>query len=607
MQEIIYGNFNYEVVNAIKRVITLDESKPLYVYGPSGAGKSFLMGKMSKKYPGKSQVLNLRDFKKSEPPKCFGYDLLILEDINTISSKSTPSDKIFDLLNYYIKNKKQIVFTSNCTPSRLKLPKEVISEIKKGVVVSIKKFDKSSKRKVLSTLGKDLSPEILDRLMGDNIKTISQAIKAVEKLEEIVYILREEREEEETLKIFESPKETDEFSSLLDEVAESLPEEIEEKEGEKAIRDKYRAKMYVWEMKGFNTNRIKKIIEEPINHIVGEFILTCEFVSFTSDIQQLVDLQKRYGLLDVKALSDNLLINEEEIEEIEKALFDPDRLEWVNMRINELEMIQEKNEEEVYDIETRKEKRELFKETEKPVEMKIEARNLVKIYNRKRVVDDVNLELCRGEVVGLLGPNGAGKSTTFYMITGFIKPESGSIYLNEKDITSKPMHKRAQLGIGYLPQEASIFRGLSVENNLMAMLEILIEDPQKRKNKFNELVKEFKLSSLLGRTADKLSGGERRRVEIARALIPNPKFLLLDEPFTGIDPITREELQEMVLVLKKKHIGVLITDHNVRETLQITDRAYLMFDGKIILKGKPEELTLNKRAKKLYLGKKFKL
>ncbi len=239
--------------------------------------------------------------------------------------------------------------------------------------------------------------------------------------------------------------------------------------------------------------------------------------------------------------------------------------------------------------------------------MKLRAENLIKKYNRKIVVDEVKIEVEEGEIVGLLGPNGAGKTTTFYMITGFIKPESGDIYLDSAEITKEPMHKRAKLGIGYLPQEASIFRGLSVENNLMAMLEILITDPQERKKRFNELVKEFKLSSLLERNANKLSGGERRRVEIARALTSNPKFLLLDEPFTGIDPITREELQEMVLVLKKKNIGILITDHNVRETLQITDRAYLMFDGKIILKGKADDLISNKTAKKLYLGKKFKL
>ncbi len=239
--------------------------------------------------------------------------------------------------------------------------------------------------------------------------------------------------------------------------------------------------------------------------------------------------------------------------------------------------------------------------------MKLKAENLIKRYNKKTVVDRVNIEVKEGEIVGLLGPNGAGKTTTFYMITGFIKPEEGDIYLDNEKITKKPMHKRAKLGIGYLPQEASIFRGLSVENNLMAVLEILIQNPAIRKKRFDELVAEFRLSSLLDRNANKLSGGERRRVEIARALTSDPKFLLLDEPFTGIDPITREELQEIVLVLKEKNIGILITDHNVRETLQITDRAYLMFDGQIIVEGKAGDLISNKIAKKLYLGSKFRL
>jgi lipopolysaccharide export system ATP-binding protein len=607
MQEIIYGSFNNEVVNAIKRVITLDESKPLYIYGPQGAGKSYFMKVLSKRYPGTSRVLELSNLKNFKIPEYFGYDLLILEDVNNISSKSLQSDKIFDLFNYLVEDKKQIVFTSNCTPSRLKLPKKFISEIKKGIVVSIKKFDQASKRKVLNTLGKGLSPEILERLMNDNIKTISQAIEAIERLKEIVYLLREEKKEKETLKILEYNEDKDEFDGLLDEVAENLSEELDELEREKAIRDKYRAKIYIWEMKGFNTSRMKKIIEEPINQVIGEFILVCEFDSFTSDIQQLVALQKRYGFLDVETLLDNSLINEEEIGEIEKALFDPDKVEWVHEHINELEKKQEEYKQETYDIKTIKEEEKLFNEEEKPVEMKIESRNLVKIYNRKRVVDDVSIELRRSEIVGLLGPNGAGKSTTFYMMTGFIKPESGSIYLNEEDITNKPMHERAHLGIGYLPQEASIFRGLSVEDNLMSILEILIEDSAELKKRFNELVEEFKLYSLLERNANKLSGGERRRVEIARALTSKPYFLLLDEPFTGIDPITREELQEMILALKKKNIGILITDHNVRETLQVTDRAYLMFDGKIILKGKADDLISNEKAKELYLGKKFRL
>jgi lipopolysaccharide export system ATP-binding protein len=629
MQEIIYGNFNYEVVYAIKRVITLEETKPLYVYGPAGAGKSFLMDKMSKTYPGKSQILESSDIKKSKTTKWRGCDLLILEDINTISSRTSPSKKLSELLNYFVKDKKQIVFTGTCAPSRLKLPKKVISEIKKGVVVSIKKFDMPSRRKALSVLGKDLSPEIINRLMGDNIKTIGQAIKAVEKVRDLVYILKEEKEVQETVKILESAGVTDELLSPVQEVAENLPEEFEgaddelssltqelserfleemdRYEEEKTIRDKYRAKIYIWEMEGFNTNRIKKIIEEPIDPIIGEFFLTCEFASFTSEVEQLLYLQERYHLLDDKKLLDNSLINKEEIEEIEKALFDPDRVEWVEARIDELEMKQEGKEVKVYDRKTTKEPKKLVGEEEKPIEMKIESRNLVKIYNRKRVVDEVNLELRRSEIVGLLGPNGAGKSTTFYMITGFIRPESGAIYLNEEDITNKPMHERAKLGIGYLPQEASIFRGLSVEDNLVTILEVLVKDPKEREERFNELVEEFKLSPLLERNANKLSGGERRRVEIARALTSKPNFLLLDEPFTGIDPITREELQEMVLALKEKNIGILITDHNVRETLEITDRAYLMFDGKIILKGKADDLISNKKAKELYLGSKFKL
>jgi lipopolysaccharide export system ATP-binding protein len=610
MQELIYGNFNNEVVHAIKSVITSKEHKPLYIYGPAGAGKSFLIERMSKKYPGKSQVLKSSDLKKSKTAEYKGFDLLILEDVNTISSRTSPGKKLSELLNHFIKNKKQIVFTANCAPSRLKLSKKVVSEIKKGIVASIKKFDQSSKRKVLLTLGRDLSPEILERLMGDNIKTISQAIKAVEKVRELLHLLKEKKKEEETLKILESPVETPEknaeINTLLDEVTAGFPGEVGEWEGEKAIRDKYMAQMYIWEMQGFNTNRMKKIIEEPINQVVGEFMVTCEFVSFTSDIERLFGLKKRYELLDIEALLGRSLINEEEIEEIGKALYDPDRVEWVDRRINELEMKQKKREK-VYDIGTKEEEKNLSGKAEKPVEMKIESKNLVKIYNKKRVVDDVNLELRRSEIVGLLGPNGAGKSTTFYMITGFIKPESGSIYLKDEDITNKPMHERAKLGIGYLPQEPSIFRGLSVEDNLMSIIEALIKDPEERKERFDELVEEFRLSSLLERDANKLSGGERRRVEIARALTSSPKFLLLDEPFTGIDPITREELQEIVLALRKKDIGILITDHNVRETLQITDRAYLMFDGKIILKGKADDLISNKKAKELYLGSKFKL
>lgn len=610
MQVLIYGNFNNEVVNAIKDVITSKEHKPLYVYGPAGMGKSFLMDRMHKKYPGRSKVLKSSDIKKSKMAEWTDFDLLIVEDINTVSSRTPPSKKISELLKYFTENKKQIVFTANCTPSRLKLSKKFISEIKKGVVVSIKKFDAPSKRKVLSTLGKDLSPEILDRLMGDNIKTISQAIKAVEKVREILNILKEERKKEETLKMFESPEESDEFDILTQELSENFLEEMDKSKEDKTIRDKYRSRIYIWEMEGFNTDRVKKVIEDPIDPIIGEFFLACEFTTFDSEVKQLLYLQERYRLIDVETLLGKSLVSEEELDEIEEALFDPDRVEWVKVRINELEMKlggKEKKKVKVHDMKTKDEEEKLFSEAEKPTEMKIIASHLVKIYNRKRVVDGVTLELDKSEIVGLLGPNGAGKSTTFYMITGFIKPEAGSIYLNDEDITNKPMHERAHLGIGYLPQEASIFRGLSVENNLMSIIEVLIKSPEERKKRFDELVEEFRLSPLLDRNANKLSGGERRRVEIARALTSSPKFLLLDEPFTGIDPITREELQEIVLALKKKNIGILITDHNVRETLQITDRAYLMYDGKIILKGKAEDLISNEKAKKLYLGEKFRL
>ena len=239
--------------------------------------------------------------------------------------------------------------------------------------------------------------------------------------------------------------------------------------------------------------------------------------------------------------------------------------------------------------------------------MKLEARNLVKSYHKRRVVNNVNIELEEGEIIGLLGPNGAGKTTTFYMIIGFIKPESGTIHLDRIDITNKPMHKRAQLGIGYLPQEPSIFRGLNVYGNLMGVLEVLIKDPKERKNRFDKLANEFKLEPLFNTLGYKLSGGERRRVEIARALTSDPKYLLLDEPFTGIDPITREELQNMILDLQKKNIGILITDHNVRETLEITNRAYLMYDGEILIRGNAKELIENETAKKLYLGERFSL
>jgi len=235
------------------------------------------------------------------------------------------------------------------------------------------------------------------------------------------------------------------------------------------------------------------------------------------------------------------------------------------------------------------------------------TKELTKFFGRRLVVDRVNLEINEGEVVGLLGPNGAGKTTTFNMIVGLLRPNSGSIFLDELDITELPMYKRARRGISFLCQEPSVFRKLRVDENLIAIYEILGFDRRTAEEKTDELLKYFNLLQLKKQKAYTLSGGERRRVEIARALITNPKFLLLDEPFTGIDPISRAELQELILNLKKKGIGILISDHNVRETLEITDRAYLIYDAEVLLSGDAETLINDPKTRQLYLGEKFRI
>ncbi len=239
--------------------------------------------------------------------------------------------------------------------------------------------------------------------------------------------------------------------------------------------------------------------------------------------------------------------------------------------------------------------------------MKLRAEKLVKIYAKRRVVNDVDIEVSQGEIVGLLGPNGAGKTTTFYMITGMIAPSSGRISLEDREITRYPMYKRARLGIGYLAQEASIFRQLTVAENIMAILETLPLSRKERKERLLELLDELSIAHLAKSKAYTLSGGERRRLEITRSLVTNPKFILLDEPFAGVDPIAVEDIQSIVHGLKDKGIGVLITDHNVHETLSITDRAYLLFEGNILLSGTAEHLANDPEARKLYLGDKFKL
>ena len=238
---------------------------------------------------------------------------------------------------------------------------------------------------------------------------------------------------------------------------------------------------------------------------------------------------------------------------------------------------------------------------------KLEANNLVKIYHSKRVVDRVTVDVKQGEIVGLLGPNGAGKTTTFYMITGMIRPRSGRIYYDGKDITNLPMYKRARMGIGYLCQEPSVFRKLTVKENILAILETMGLDKQEQNKRLELLLKELSIDRLADQKADTLSGGERRRVEITRALVTRPKFILLDEPFAGIDPIAVEDIQNIVRHLKDKGIGVLITDHNVHETLSITDRSYLLFQGKILKSGTSQFLANDEEARKIYLGRQFRL
>jgi lipopolysaccharide export system ATP-binding protein len=239
--------------------------------------------------------------------------------------------------------------------------------------------------------------------------------------------------------------------------------------------------------------------------------------------------------------------------------------------------------------------------------MNLRADHIVKRYKRRTVVAGVSVEVRQGEIVGLLGPNGAGKTTSFYMITGLVKPNEGRVYLDSTDITLLPMYKRAQLGIGYLPQEASVFRKLSVEDNIKAILEMTKLTKAEQHRKLESLLDEFSLQHVRTNMGDVLSGGERRRTEIARSLATEPKFILLDEPFAGVDPIAVEDIQGIVAQLKQRNIGVLITDHNVQETLSITDRAYLLFEGKILKQGTAEELAADEQVRKVYLGQNFVL
>lgn len=239
--------------------------------------------------------------------------------------------------------------------------------------------------------------------------------------------------------------------------------------------------------------------------------------------------------------------------------------------------------------------------------IKLSAQNLCKSYKKRQVVDNVSLEVNKGEIVGLLGPNGAGKTTTFYMITGIIQPNAGNVFCDNIDVTDFPMYKRANMGIGYLAQEPSIFRNLTVEENIAAVLELKSISKPDQKEVIDKLMEEFKLTHVRKSLGYSLSGGERRRVEIARTIANNPSFILLDEPFAGVDPIAVEDIQQIIRYLKERGLGILITDHSVRETLRITEKAYIMANGKVLISGTPQEIAENETAKRIYLGEKFKL
>jgi lipopolysaccharide export system ATP-binding protein len=244
---------------------------------------------------------------------------------------------------------------------------------------------------------------------------------------------------------------------------------------------------------------------------------------------------------------------------------------------------------------------------QEPERLVLRTEGLIKRYGKRTVVNEVSFDVKQGEIVGLLGPNGAGKTTSFYMTTGLVVPNGGHIYLGDEDVTTYPVYKRARAGIGYLAQEASVFRKMSVEDNIMSVLEMTDKTRQQRIDKLESLIKEFRLQKVRKNSGDRLSGGERRRTEIARCLAIEPKFIMLDEPFAGVDPIAVEDIQQIVWQLKYRNIGILITDHNVHETLNITDRAYLLFEGRILFKGTPDELAVNPIVKEKYLGSNFVL
>lgn len=330
MSEIIFGNFNAEAIKAIKKSLKSKEINPLYIHGPYGSGKSFLVQKMEEEYKGKSIIIEATKFEPSLINEYLDYDLFILSDLELLPLRSPIPETIFDILSYYIEKKKQIVFTSDRPPYALKLSERIISRIERGVTVKIKPLDKTSKEKVIKKLGKDLPPKIINNLIDEDIDTISQAIGAIKKARVLGYVVKRKKEREKTKQLL-SKKTMGEFDDFVNDIRETFSETIDRSAKEHKLREEYSSKMYVWKMKGFNTDRIKKVIDGPIDK------LTSGFVSFTMDIQRLIELQRQYGAVNIKNLLNMGILSKEEIKDIEKSLFNPDKTDWLSTRISELE------------------------------------------------------------------------------------------------------------------------------------------------------------------------------------------------------------------------------------------------------------------------------
>lgn len=368
MFEIIFGNFNAEAIKAIKKSLKSKEINPLYIHGPYGSGKSFLVQKMEEEYKGKSITIEATKFEPSLINEYLDYDLFILSDLELLPLRSPIPETIFDILSYYIEKKKQIVFTSDRPPYALKLSERIISRIERGVTVKIKPFDKTSREKVIKTLGKDLPPKIINNLIDEDIETISQAIGAIKKARVLGYVVKRKEEREKTKQLL-SKKTMGEFDNFVNDIRETFSETIDRSAKEHKLREEYSSKMYVWKMKGFNTDCIKKVIDGPIDK------LTSEFVSFTMDIQRLIELQRQYGAVNIKNLLNMGILSKEEIKDIEKALFNPDKTDWLSIRISELE-----NQEE-----------ELLK---KPTEVEIkEAKKETSSVNIDKLTEELKIDL----------------------------------------------------------------------------------------------------------------------------------------------------------------------------------------------------------------------